>query len=216
MYPLLMAGIRSTVWEVSNVLHPPAHNLHASTNVKKLNSAPLQEDVGQLGVLEVQTFEGRGTNALEQIIIEDLSLLKPISCDIFTPTIQDLLWMSGNWLQEVEPTLEVANIPEWKGFMQLTSKLTNMEKTPVTFLPFINSPPNEYSTIRTALQFASNKSQEVGATIVFVTFDQPLYLKAREITFGTTIVRLGGFHLLMSFLGCIGHTMAGSGLKDTM
>ncbi|CAK1580968.1 unnamed protein product [Parnassius mnemosyne] len=194
----------------------PANTLHASTNVKRLNSAPPQEEVGQLGVLEVHTLEGRGTNALQQMIIEDLSFLKPIPSDIFTPTIQDLLWMSGKWLQEVEPTLEVPNIPEWKGFMQLTSKLINKETTSVTFLPFINSPPNEYSTIRTALQYALKKSQEVGVTVCFVTFDQPLYLKAREISFGSIMVRLGGFHLLMSFLGCIGHTMAGSGLKDVL
>ncbi|CAG4984765.1 unnamed protein product [Parnassius apollo] len=194
----------------------PTNTLHASTNVKRLNSAPPQEEVGQMGVLEVQIFEGRRTNALQQIIIEDLSFLKPIPYNIFTPTVQDLLWMSGKWLQEVEPTSKVPNIPECKGFMQLTSKLINKETTSVTFLPFINSPPNEYSTIRTALQYALKKSQEVGATACFVTFDQPLYLKAREISFGSIMVRLGGFHLLMSFLGCIGHTMAGSGLKDVL
>lgn len=30
------------------------------------------------------------------------------------------------------------------------------------------------------------------------------------------MVRLGGFHLLMSFLGCIGYLMDGSGLKELM
>ena len=30
------------------------------------------------------------------------------------------------------------------------------------------------------------------------------------------LVRLGGFHLLMSFLGCIGYIMAGSGLKELL
>lgn len=33
---------------------------------------------------------------------------------------------------------------------------------------------------------------------------------------GMISVRLGGFHMLMSFLGCIGHTMAGSGLKELL
>jgi hypothetical protein len=54
----------------------------------------------------------------------------------------------------------------------------------------------------------------------FVTFDQPLFFKARDIVEGgqyselsCVVVRLGEFHLLMSFMGCIGAIMAGSCLK---
>jgi hypothetical protein len=54
----------------------------------------------------------------------------------------------------------------------------------------------------------------------FVTFDQPLFFKARDIVEGgqhselsCVVVRLGEFHLLMSFMGCIGAIMAGRGLK---
>lgn len=50
----------------------------------------------------------------------------------------------------------------------------------------------------------------------FVTFDQPLYIKARQIQSGVVAVRLGGFHTLMSYLRCIGQTMAGSGLKEVL
>ena len=56
----------------------------------------------------------------------------------------------------------------------------------------------------------------------FVTFDQPLYLKAREIlasrkgdpNLQNVVIRLGGFHLVMSFMGAIGFIMQGSGLSD--
>ena len=55
---------------------------------------------------------------------------------------------------------------------------------------------------------------------VFVTFDQPLYQKAREIIkcckgtqkeakINKVIFRLGGFHMLMSYLGAIGFIMEG-------
>lgn len=55
-----------------------------------------------------------------------------------------------------------------------------------------------------------------------VTFDQPLFMKAREIVAASEsgsklskiIVRLGGFHLLISLLGSIGYIMADSGLKE--
>ena len=52
-----------------------------------------------------------------------------------------------------------------------------------------------------------------------VTFDQPLWLKAFEIATSKNlniVVRLGGFHTLMSFLGSIGTVMEGSGLDSLL
>jgi len=52
-----------------------------------------------------------------------------------------------------------------------------------------------------------------------LTFDQLLYIKAVDITMKVNlniVIRLGGFHTLMSFLGAIGHLMIGSGLKDIL
>ncbi|GBP40851.1 Putative nuclease HARBI1 [Eumeta japonica] len=54
--------------------------------------------------------------------------------------------------------------------------------------------------------------------------ETPLYAKAREIVSAAPegsevskiIVRLGGFHLLMSFLGAIGHIMQSSGIKEVL
>lgn len=91
-------------------------------------------------------------------------------------------------------------------------------RSKIICLPFINFPPSQYDTIHTALVLAVEKCKTSNQT-TFVTFDQPLYAKAQEIvannpTFTGVIVRLGGFHLLMSFLGAIGYIMAGSGLKD--
>ena len=48
-----------------------------------------------------------------------------------------------------------------------------------------------------------------------VTFDQPLYWKAVNIVERSSlIIRLGGFHLLMSYLGSVGYIMVGSGLAE--
>ena len=57
-----------------------------------------------------------------------------------------------------------------------------------------------------------------------VTFDQPLWWKALNIILSvpdksplkSIILRLGGFHTLMSFLGSIGHIMEGSGLQHIL
>ena len=52
-----------------------------------------------------------------------------------------------------------------------------------------------------------------------ITFDQPLWLKAVEITkaaaLNNIVCRLGGFHLL-SFIGYNGSVMLGSGLQELM
>jgi len=53
-----------------------------------------------------------------------------------------------------------------------------------------------------------------------ITFNQPLWLKAVEITkaaaLNNIVCSLGWFHLLMSFLGSIGSVMLGSGLQELM
>lgn len=92
-------------------------------------------------------------------------------------------------------------------------------RSKIICLPFIIYPPSQYDTINTSLLLAVEKCKTSNQKTCFVTFDQPLYAKAQEIvannpTFANVFVRLGGFHLLMSFLGAIGYIMAGSGLKD--
>ncbi|KYN08838.1 hypothetical protein ALC57_19059 [Trachymyrmex cornetzi] len=99
------------------------------------------------------------------------------------------------------------------------------EVSKIVTLPFINNPPSDYDTIFTSLAEAAKQCQKLDQKVGFVTFDQPLYFKAREIlasidpqndphNLSSIIVRLGGFHLLMSFLGAVGFIMEGSGLKE--
>jgi len=57
-----------------------------------------------------------------------------------------------------------------------------------------------------------------------ITFDQPLWWKALmimvtepiESDLNDIVIRLGGFHTEMSFLGAVGHLMAGSGLQELL
>ncbi|CAG4981622.1 unnamed protein product [Colias eurytheme] len=87
-------------------------------------------------------------------------------------------------------------------------------------LPFINAPPSDYETIFTSLQEAARNSKRSNQKTTIVTFDQQLYWKARDIVGAATselkhvVVRLGGLHLLMSFMGSIGAIMSGSGIED--
>ncbi|KYN22380.1 hypothetical protein ALC57_05222 [Trachymyrmex cornetzi] len=92
-------------------------------------------------------------------------------------------------------------------------------------LPFVNNPPSSFDTIFTVLVQAASYSKKHEQTICFVTFDQPLWQKGREILgnvdpdndpFNLSCIRLrlGGFHLVMSFLGAVGYIMDGSGLRE--
>jgi hypothetical protein len=81
-------------------------------------------------------------------------------------------------------------------------------------------PPTDYDTVFISPLEASERSKGHFQKTCFVTFDQPLFFKARDIVEGgqhselsCVVVRLGEFHLLISFMGCIGAIMAGSCLK---
>lgn len=89
------------------------------------------------------------------------------------------------------------------------------------YLPFINAPPSNYDTIFTVLTTAVEKSKSLGENRCIITFDQPLYHKARNIIACSTydsdlrsiILRIGRFSTLLLFLGARGYIIDGSGLK---
>ena len=83
----------------------------------------------------------------------------------------------------------------------------------------INMDPNQPDTIYSALSYAHGLCEKQKLGIAPVTFDQPLYIKAVDIVQSSpdldkVVVRLGGFHLIMSYMGAIGAIMGGSGLAE--
>ncbi|KAE8747077.1 hypothetical protein FOCC_FOCC006215, partial [Frankliniella occidentalis] len=113
-----------------------------------------------------------------------------------------------------------APLPSWSGYMEVAHANSGpYDVSTVEYLPFINLDPTNLSCIFTALNFASDQCEKQKQKHCAVTFDLPLFMKATEISNGCpelkkVIVMLGGFHLIMSFLGCIGEIMSGSGLED--
>lgn len=179
--------------------------------VKKTLPAQL---VGEMGAVSLKHFEKAGSPGLKDIKIEDLKKLF-VSPDTIIPSLADLIWLYGKWK-------DVPGIPGWSGFMEQTTSGLPCDTTFVACLPFINVPPSDYNTIYTALLTSVEQCKSMNQQATVNTFDQPLYLKARFIVaclqgdpnFANVIIRIGGFHLLMSFLKAIGYIMAGSGLKE--
>jgi hypothetical protein len=91
------------------------------------------------------------------------------------------------------------------------------------FFPMIDLPPSDMSCVYSTLHFVCKEADRYMKTPI-ITFDQPLYWKAHQILSNEAdesklkniVLRLGGFHLEMSFLGAVGHLMSGSGLQEIL
>ena len=117
----------------------------------------------------------------------------------------NLVWML-EYLLILTPCLP------WSGFMKIVMKNYEFQSSRIETLPFIRLDPSNPSTIYTALCFAQAQSEKHNLSICRVTFAQPLYQKATEIVAASrdldkVVVRLGGFHMLMSYLDSIWHIM---------
>ena len=102
--------------------------------------------------------------------------------------------------------------------MQTACDLEHHDRSRIVILPFINHDPNDLSTIYSSLCFAQNLSEQYALGVCPVTFDQPLYIKAVDVVasspdLSNMCLRLGGFHMLMSYMGSIGYVTGGSGLE---
>ena len=71
--------------------------------------------------------------------------------------------------------------------------------------------------------FVSSQAKRHAVTPV-ITFDQPLFWEALTINWSNPvdndlkkiIIRLGAFHIQISFLGAKGHVISGSGLQELL
>lgn len=98
----------------------------------------------------------------------------------------------------------------------------SMKTSAVLPLPFMNLNSSKPTTIFTVLEFAAGLAAKQGQQNSLATFDKRLFSKAMDVVsqveaasspLKKLFIRLGGFHLHMSFLGSIGTIMAGSGLE---
>ena len=83
-------------------------------------------------------------------------------------------------------------------------------------------PPAHPDTMKTAMVEAQRLTQLTGQEWTLFTNDQQLYQIAMHVcwednaTFSKLVPRLGGMHMLMSFVGCIGYLMTETVLSEIM
>ena len=114
---------------------------------------------------------------------------------------------------------------EWYGY---NNKLAR-EKAPVLIMPaavylfgpLIDAPPFHPGIVLTSLIYMETSLDELGMTCANLSIDMQLYMVGQQVKwwepnrFKDVILRPGAMNIIMSFLGCIGTLMKGSGL-DTL
>ncbi len=100
--------------------------------------------------------------------------------------------------------------PEFNGYNTAAcreQKGNIMPKTTAVYLPLIDMTPSDPDTIMTALSRAQELTLKTGQEFVVFTCDLQLYRVALNVIwtypdrFANVIMRLGGMHALMSFVG---------------
>ena len=168
------------------------------------------EEISATGKVEIHPCGPRQVNV--EIKYKDLALLRAEN-----PTANlDILWKTSLLFGNPRPS--------WNGMMQLVHHGRHQCKSSVMFLPMIDMNPSDVMCVSSTLHFVSEHAKQHSIANPIVTFDQPLWLKAFNIIqmeppnsdLRKIVVRLGAFHAEMSFLGSIGHLMAGSGLRELL
>ena len=111
--------------------------------------------------------------------------------------------------------------PEYSGFNTKIAREQGQGVKPKTltiFTPLIDSKPSDPTTIKTAMMEGQRITIASGQKITVFTTDQQLYRISLFVLWNQPslaldfVLRLGGMHLLMSFVGSVGTLMANSGL----
>lgn len=103
--------------------------------------------------------------------------------------------------------------------MQDISKGIFPGQSVINMLPIIDLDPTNMTCIFSTPLFITEQATKLGINTPVVTFDQPLWLNATEIITDKSmsmVLLLGGFHMLMSFMGSIGTIMENSGLSTVL
>ena len=195
-------GIISASTPLSGQFVSPSVNV-----LRQSRRLPTAEIVKNRGIRIVHYH---GTDGLATITLASVRQLR--SPTVVPPvTNLNLLWHVAWFFSEPK-----CPRPNWSGFMQSVCTGDHNPAAVIQMLPLIDLNPSDQSCIYSTLLFVQRQAKNLNIVNPCITFDQPLWLKAVAIIQAqklNIVCRLGGFHMLMSFLGSIGHVMGGSGLE---
>jgi len=203
-----MGIISATVHTATAESHIVTHEHHVIPRVSHRLAA---SEVVNISGVTITPFLHSEKDGLSTVYLKPfLTLHRPL----IKPAISNLFL-----LQHVSTAFSLCDkpIPNWSEFMHQATTGPHASVGQITMHPLIDLQPSDDTCVYSTLLFVDNMAKRMHLPVTCVTFDQPLWLKAVKICAAADlpiVCRLGGFHLLMSYLGCIGHIMAGSGLQE--
>lgn len=168
------------------------------------------EDVIKKARIDIRYYKGEKHGML------NLRFEKLETVITYDPTKEiEILWKTS-WLL-------LPQRPSWSGVMQTVHTGDFPGQASFIFMPMIDLHPSDKTCIYSTLLFICGEAKRYSKTPI-VTFDQPLWWKALAIITSEPdtsdlhgiVLRLGPFHMEMSFLACIGHLMADTGLQEAL
>ncbi|XP_028410461.1 uncharacterized protein LOC114533074 [Dendronephthya gigantea] len=116
---------------------------------------------------------------------------------------------------------EETPLPSWSGFFtQLTTQVP--EKSRIGYLPIIDGSPTDLGVVNAVLSQSIDIADKLNQNSMVVVMDEAVYAKAQWIRWtkgmfqSRIVLRLGEFHVIMSFLGVIGKRFQDGGLRDIL
>ena len=183
-----------------------------SGQIRRIESILKSKEITSKKQFQMTWYEGSNILGLSKLAFKPLiQLYFPTT---FSSSLGiDILWYSSLLFGTDDKR------PNWNGFMQEHSSGEHPSDSKILMLPIINLNPSDDNCIYSTLLFIQNQAKILNIETPAVTFDQALWIKAIETVTAKNVnivVRLGGFHMLMSFVGSIGYLMDGSGLYRLM
>ena len=114
---------------------------------------------------------------------------------------------------------------EFAGYNAKEDRKENIPIAPKTlfvFGPLLNSPPSHIDTVLTTMHFLLESLNKFGMEYAHISMDMQLFMIACNIKWDNLekwkhiVIHPGMMHTLMSFLGCIGNLMKGSGIETIL
>ena len=182
-------------------------NISSKRKIENVNVTAA--DINKVAGINIKYHKAvKSSTLIRYVIPEQLS-------GLFVKSNLDLLWKCS--------ILFGRPIPSWAGVMPVLHTGNHPGQSCVKFLPMIDLNPGDFTCIYSTLSFVADHAKKFNCTPI-ITFDQPLWWKAmllvaeesHESDLKSLVIRLGGFHAEMSFLGAIGALMAGSGLPEVL
>jgi len=157
------------------------------------------------------------TNNAGQRVGPPMSKTAEVVADVETQLARqkNLVWILGRMLQDKDQS-----VSSWTSFNIETREEVAFTPDNVGYLPTINAPVTQMSTVNEVLKQSLIIQQSLGMRNILGVFDKALYAKAVEITwkhpdqFSNTIIIVGAFHTVCTLLATIGKRFEDAGLRD--